>query len=117
MSSTSSGGGARRFFDEQLMPAAKRMRAGRGDLFPTGREDGPGSYYTPRSRTRMDRADFELERLGSPDDLEPALRGFWDGRGFPELAGLAPGLTDVARALHETEEQTEEVSPFIYVMF
>ncbi len=107
----------RRFFAEQLSPAAAAIRRRRGELFATRPDPQAETYYRRRSTTRMSAASYEVDGLGSVEGLETALRSFWESRGLPELASLSPGLTELARLLRPTEEQTDEVSPFIYVMF
>ncbi len=120
MSSTSDGerrDRIRRFFEKRLMPAAERVKARRGELFPLHPEPDADTYYRPRSRATMTRRDFELPGLDSPDALGPALARLWEQRDLPELAALATEMAGLASELREVEEADEEVSPFIYVMF
>ncbi len=75
------------------------------------------SYYVERENRTMTPEQFEVAGLESPQRLGPALGEFWKKRRMPELAALAAGLSQLAGDLREVEEETDEVSPFIYVMF
>ncbi len=65
----------------------------------------------------MDPASFEVAGCNSFDSFEKALTDMWTSQGSPELAALAPTLSKLAKSIYLVEEQSEEVSPFIYVMF
>ena len=53
----------------------------------------------------------------SEAELEGALRAHWAARGLPELAALAEPLMALAASLEVHEEQTPDISPFVYVMY
>lgn len=107
----------RDLFDSHLVPAAERLRKAGESAFPVGADASRDSYYTIRGQTTMMPVDFEASAPGSLDDLAPALARLWDQQGAPELAALGPGLTRLARALYLAEEPSDELSPFVYVMF
>jgi len=104
-------------FLSAFLSVAEEIRRDVGDLFPLGPDNGSTTYYRNRRKTRMRREDFEVEGLLSLDNLEIALRQMWEEQGLTALASLAPAIVDAARALHGLEEETDEISPFIYVMF
>jgi hypothetical protein len=105
------------FFRDQLQPVGARLKQ-RGPLFPLRADRAAASYYAPRPKARMDRADFE--RLGplSTATLAADLSRLWSEAGTPELAPLAPALADLAAAAAEVEKEQEgDVSPFVYAMY
>lgn len=105
------------FFLERLLPLARRLRAEKGALLPLGPEAGAGSYFLKRSRTTMAPAEFELPRLNAAASLAEALAELWRRRGRPELAPLAAEMAGWVESLRQTDPQSGEVSPFIYVMY
>ena len=46
-----------------------------------------------------------------------ALRALWSAQGLPELAALVPELMAIAGELDVAEEETADISPFVYVMY
>ena len=106
-----------RFFDDELMPAARALRQARGELFPTHPDPDAATYWAERSPRTMAREGFEVAGLESIDKLETALRDLWQARGLPQLAALSCGIVELARLLKQGDDESDEVSPFIYVMF
>lgn len=107
----------RRFFEEELLPAAERRRREGRAAFPSGPAPEALSYFKARRRPSMAPADFEQAGIETPEALSTALTDLWRGRGDADLAALAPGVARLAELLRRREEQTDDVSPFIYVMF
>jgi hypothetical protein len=107
----------REFFDRELLPAAAGLRQSGRIFFPTRAEFGTESYYIPRTKTTMARTDFELGELTTVENLEEAMRKLWIAQDYPELVPLAPSLAQIACEVRLRDEQTDEVSPYIYVMF
>lgn len=107
----------RRFFCKALMPLARRLKYEGRVFFPVKAEPQLQTYYVTRDKTSMVSEDFEMAGCDSIDNLEEALINMWTSQGYPELNTLAPALTKLAQSLHFVEEQNEEVSPFVYVMF
>lgn len=99
---------ALRFFRDRLVPAAARLRARQARLLT----DGPDATATTYYGTRPTGEQYVFD-LGVP--LTDALRRQW--KDYPELAGLAEELSQLARELRHDTEQSGEVSPFIYAMF
>jgi hypothetical protein len=101
-----------RFFDKRLVPLAEKLRARRVQFFPMGPDARAASYYlTPR------RGKPEFIELEGPADCEKALRELWDEQKIPELAQLAAPILELARQVEIREEETGEISPFVYVMY
>src|SRR5262245_15222865 len=107
----------RRFFDEQLMPAARQRLASRGPSFAVRPDPEAKTYFAARAKTRASASDLELSSLRDEAAVASALQAFWTARGEPELAALAGELSRLAIGLRSVETPTDEVSPFIYVMF
>ncbi len=117
MSATKKEGDVKKFFSKEVLPLSKKMTAEGKAFFPTGFEPDEQSYYIKRQKTTMAKEDFEVAGCDSFEAFEKALAAMWRSQGYPELAALAPGLAGLSKALYSAEEQTGEVSPFIYVMF
>jgi hypothetical protein len=116
MSSTNPKGGKpvdrerlRRFYLEQLVPAAERLRKRGVTLFPLGADDAPSWYADPPSYP-------ELTAI-EPASFGEDLKLLWQSKNLPELAELAVALGSLAGELEIVAEQSEDVSPFVYVMF
>ncbi len=110
MSSTKNEKELRRFFEKKLVPAAEKLRARGVELFPTAADDAE-SWYVPGPIGEPEFFEFE------PGDVERTLREMWERDGLPELAKLAPDLAKLTRRLEFTEEESEDVSPFVYAMW
>jgi hypothetical protein len=100
-----------RFFQKELSPAAAAIRTRGIELFPLGPDPERESYWEPGPE---DEPEF-IEIL--PDDFAAALEEYWNAKGLPELAALAAPLMAMARELEIQQEQSEELSPFLYVMY
>ena len=107
----------KRLFFNELMPLAKRFREEGRRFFPIHHDPNVRTYYERRKNTSMATEDVELMGCDCPDRLKDALADLWISQGYPELAALAPKISELAESLCDPEEQDEEVSPFIYVMF
>ena len=107
----------RRFFCKVLMPLARRLKYEGRVFFPVKADPQLQTYYVTRDKTAMVPEDFEMAGCDSIGDLEKALINMWTSQGCPELDTLAPALSGLAQSLYFAEEQNEEVSPFVYVMF
>jgi hypothetical protein len=100
-----------RFFDRRLVPLAERLRARGHRAFALGPDERSPSYYVA-----PDPGEPFLE-LDDAEACERALRELWQRRGLPELAALAGPLLELARKLEVREDDSGEVSPFVYVMY
>ncbi len=108
---------AAEFFDEFLAPLAARERDAAKSFFPLGADPWAESYYVEPARGVMEAPDFELRAAQSLADFVKELAALWADEGHEELAALAPRLLELAEEMAEREEQAEDVSPFMYVMF
>ena len=120
MSSTKADGAipeVKKFFFEELMPLAEKLRDEGKSFFAVRPDPAAKTYYIKRKKTAMDPASFEVAGCDSFDSFEKALADMWTSQGYPELAVLAPTLLKLTKSIYSVEEQSEEVSPFIYVMF
>ncbi|HKQ54179.1 MAG TPA: hypothetical protein VJT74_17515 [Pyrinomonadaceae bacterium] len=108
---------AAEFFEELLAPLAKRERDRAKSFFPLGADPQAESYYAEPPRRVMRASDFELRAAQSLADFVTELAALWAGEGNEELAALAPRLLALAEEMNDREEQAEDVSPFMYVMF
>jgi len=107
----------RRFFDAELLPLAERRRREGRASFPTHPDPAAATYYQTRSKTSMAPRDFEVSGTESVAAFEKALADLWRPQGYADLVAVAPGMARLAAMLQQREEQSEEISPFIYVMF
>jgi hypothetical protein len=106
----------RRFFDEQLLPVAQRVKA-KGDVFPMGPDPSCKSYWIDRTTRTLGKADFEEPSMASPAELGAKLAAMWTAKGDAELAKLAPAMQKLATGLAKAHQKQDDVSPFIYVMY
>lgn len=101
----------RRFYVERLEPAARRLRERGVAFFPLGPDPSETTYYVaPPTGPDF----FPLDDEATCGE---ALRQTWSSQGYPELAELVPELMAIARELELVEEETADISPFVYVMY
>jgi hypothetical protein len=98
----------RRFFFQELMPAATELKQSGRTIFASEPDRDAETYFVQREKTGVEREDFEI----SESDLRRACYA-----GTPFAERLAPGLAELRESLYQPEEQDHEVSPFIYIMF
>lgn len=101
----------RRFLVSQLAPVAARLRERGVAFFPLGPEAAEESWYQPAPEGEPELSELE------PEAFEARLRQRWERQGLPELAALAAPLAQLARQLEVGEEESAEISPFVYVMY
>lgn len=99
-----------KFFQKWLLPL-------RRSYFPRSFDKGAASYFIVRKNPRMTREMFELGSNISFANLENRLADFWSENGNPELKPLAKPLAELAKSVYSIENQSDEVSPFSYVMY
>ncbi|MBM3301162.1 MAG: hypothetical protein FJY85_14550 [Deltaproteobacteria bacterium] len=103
------------FFQSELSETARSLREQGAQLLVPGPDSESTTYYIRRSKTRMEPADFEL-KLTDLAEVRQRLRGLWKGAEETTLGNLTDKI--LALAPHfDSIEDTEEVSPFVYVMF
>jgi hypothetical protein len=101
----------RRFWAERMVPAAGELRRRGVRFFETGPRPHAGTYFIPHAPAASPFTEIEPER---PAEL---LREMWSAEGLPELAALAGPLAALGPVLKPGEEESAEISPFVYVMF
>ena len=107
----------RAFCEKSFRPVADKMVRDGQKFFAHNGEAGAASYYEKRERTAMRREDFETPSFRTIDEFADELAAFWRSQGYNALSELTPAMANLARQLQQVEEQTDEVSPFVYVMF
>jgi hypothetical protein len=100
----------RAFFREKLLVAAEQCRKRGASLVPDV-TNAPSCYVAyPTDAPEL------VE--GSACINEEALRQMWEKESLPELAELAASLLEMRVSLRPApDENTGDVSPFIYAMF
>jgi hypothetical protein len=105
-------------FDEIVLPLHEKLKRDGGELFPLGPDLSLDSYYITRRKTRMNRKDFEVAAYEGAAGFAGVLRCMWEDETRADLVASAQRQAEVARALGEVAEtQTDEISPFRYIMF
>ena len=101
----------RRFFRDRIVPAAERLRERGCSFLSEGPDPEAGSWWVEGSGEEPVLIDFEA------DEAAEILHARWMSEGYPELAELAAPLIELAEALRTTQEESGEVSPYVYVMY
>lgn len=101
----------RRFFKSELIPAADALRKRGVELFPLGPDPDRESYWEPAPENEPDFIEV------APEDFGAGLEARWNAEELPELAALAASLMTLANELEIHQEQSEGLSPFVYVMY
>lgn len=60
---------------------------------------------------------FEPEPIVSQDDMITSLAEIWKRQGLDSLAALEPEFRRIAKELRATDQETQQVSNFIYAMY
>lgn len=108
---------AREFFVEALRPLAEQCRVLGLSFFALGPDVDAPSYYVTPPRPVMQPNDFEAASVVSSDAFVDALLTMWRDQGLDPLTAIVPALRELARDLAPGQEQDDEVSPHMYVMF
>src|SRR3989442_2958936 len=95
----------RKFFVDELMPLAKKLRGEGKTFFPVKGDTSAKTYYIKRDRTTMAPEDFEVVGCDAVENFEGAIVDLWRSQGYPELTGLAPTLSRLAESLYHVKEQ------------
>ena len=106
-----------RLFDREIMPLAARLKGEGIRFMETQLEKEALTYFVSRTNVEMTKANFESGGCTSPDGVEADLLRLWNRGKNDSLAGLAPEMARLARSLRQVEEETGDVSNFIYVMY
>ena len=107
-----------RLFSEEILPLAARLKSRNVKLLDTTLNKNGSSYFVKRVKVRMTKIDFETGGCASPDTVEGDLTNLWNRADDGSLAALAPGVAKLARISHDIlQQETGEISHFIYVMY
>lgn len=101
----------KRFFEQRITPAAERLRRKGTHFFATRPDPSAKSYYEKHERADSPFVEIEFE------NCESLAAQMWQRQGYPELVELCGPLFALASQLTPPEEESADVSPFIYVMF
>jgi hypothetical protein len=97
----------REFYRTRLVPAADSIRARRSDVLPHKSDETNFVAYDNRPEFGVVEA----------DDIADLLRVRWTSRRIPELAELSADIALLAGRLRGEAHGSEDVSPFMYVMY
>ena len=75
------------------------------------------SYFVRRPGSTEVSVSFIVESHGSAEEFGVAMQDLWLRRGDPDLARLACALGELALRLRSVDDPSEDLSPYIYVMF
>jgi hypothetical protein len=92
------------FFASKLAPLQPEVQG----FIPTQFDAGCESYLQDV---------FEPEPIVRQDDMITALTEIWKRQGLDSLAALEPEFRRIAEALRATDQETQQVSNFIYAMY
>lgn len=106
-----------RFFGEEVLPLGVQMKSGNVELLATRLTQGDASYFVRRSNTAMTKSDFEAGGCASVETVEADLARAWNRADSASLLALAPGIAGLARTLRQVDQQSGEVSEFVYAMY
>ena len=105
------------FFEQDLMPLTAKIKQ-QQEIIPWVHLDADAiTYYKTRTKTTMSKEDFEIGGHSTLDSFAADLTSFWHDNKDYNFCELVPKLEELACELRVDEDQNEEISPYIYVMF
>ena len=107
----------RKLFKRDLMQIADFCQREGVQVLDPNPDPGMESYYITPAVEKMGKADFETGGATDVDHLEAALRDLWSEERCLVFAVLAERVAKLARSVRATEEQSSELSQFVYVMY
>ena len=105
------------FFEQELMLLATELKQQRGIIPWVPLDADASTYYKTRKKTRMSKQDFEIGGHSTLETFAADLTAFWENNDDSKICKLIPSLTELANELYFVEDESEELSPYIYVMF
>jgi len=105
------------FFSKELVELGGRLKRNGRTFLVTNFDPKADSYYITRTKRTMSKSDFESAGCRSLESFSDDLSRLWKSKGCEDLLPLATGISKLARGLYNLQDQTEEVSPFVYVMY
>ena len=106
-----------RFFSAEILPLSAQSRQGKEALLATDMLDSTSSYFVRRTHPQMSKTDFESGGCASPESAEADLVRACERSGATYMVALAPGIAALARSLREVQQESSEVSEFVYAMY
>ena len=104
-----------KLFDKEFARASRELSERGVELLSAGPDPSRDSYYVRRQKTTLEPADFEMD-LQDWDEVARRLTDQWTDGTADVGAKLSIKIIEMAPQF-ESVEQTEDVSPNIYVMF
>ena len=105
------------FFEQELMLLATELKQQRGIIPWVSLDADASTYYKTRQKTRMSKQDFEIGGHSTLETFAADLTTFWENNDDSKLCKMIPSLTELANELYFVEDESEKISPYIYVMF
>jgi TorA maturation chaperone TorD len=99
------------FFSRHVVPAAEALRARGVEFFPMGPDAERESWYEDGPSDQPDLFQYESAQAAEK------LAAHWASQDLPEVEALAQPLLELARMLEVKEEDSEDLSSFVYVMY
>jgi hypothetical protein len=65
----------------------------------------------------MSKQDFEIGGHSTLENFATDLTEFWENNDNSNFCKLIPSLNEIANELYFIQDESEELSPYIYVMF
>jgi hypothetical protein len=106
-----------KFFRSELLRISQQYQREGRPLLAGNPDPKLPTYWRRRDKMKMSKADFESGSCRSPDELANALAEMWRQQGLTELSEIAPQLAKLAGRLKRSQHESDEVSPFVYVMY
>jgi len=106
-----------RFFTDELLPLAAQLKRQGVRLLEEAADPAAPSYFQRRRRRAMTKSDFESGGSAVLEAVGADFARLWSAESGARLAPLAKGTAQLARELRSIEEQSAEVSNFVYVMY
>jgi len=107
----------KKLFFKEIVPISEELHKKGIRFFPMNFNNNLSTYYIKREKRTMEPEDFEISGCDSFSGFESALTDIWKAQQHNELIPLAQISSKLAKSLYLKEEDDEEVSPFIYVMY
>ena len=108
---------AARLLLDRMALVAEKLRERGVELIPLRPDPTAATYFQARPRRSMAPSDFESGVGTSVEAFRDELAAHWEGERLRELADLAGDCAALAASLRAAQDPSDEVSPFIYVMF
>ncbi|NOT46504.1 MAG: hypothetical protein HOP17_01960 [Acidobacteria bacterium] len=99
------------FYERFILPLASTAEEAGGDVLQLDLDSEADSYFIDRH----DEGDYL--HIIDASHMAAELKKLWLDDPIPDLSEIALPIIELADQLHENEEVSDEVSPFVYAMF